>query len=195
MSVPTISPKQLEERRRAGEPVELIDVRMGSEFQEIHVEYAKNIPLDRLNPALVMAGRTGAAGSPLYVVCRSGKRAEQACQKFLAAGFENVVNVEGGTLACKEAGLPVVEGKKAISLQRQVQITAGLMVLTGIVLSLYVHPYWLGLTAFVGCGLVFSGITDTCAMGWLLAKMPWNQAPATNAPAATCCSSKTEHCG
>ena len=78
-----------------------------------------------------MQARNGSADEPLYVICRSGGRGQQACEKFLKAGFSNVVNVEGGTMACVEAGLPVVRGKKAISLERQVRIAAGSLVLLG----------------------------------------------------------------
>ena len=101
--------------------------------------------------------------------------AKQACAKFIAAGFTNVVNVEGDTLVWAEAGLPVVRGKKAISLERQVRIAAGSLVLTGAILGWLVHPAFIGLSAFVGAGLVFAGVTDTCGMGLLLARMPWNQ--------------------
>ncbi len=175
MSVKTITPKALQELRQAGRPVELIDVRTPVEFREVHVEFASNIPLDKLDPAAVMAARNGSADEVLYMVCRSGSRGKQACDKFIEAGFTNVVNVEGGTLAWDEAGLPVVRGKKAISLERQVRIAAGLLVLLGAVLGLLVHPAFVALSAFVGAGLVFAGITDTCGMGMLLARMPWNQ--------------------
>jgi rhodanese-related sulfurtransferase len=107
-------------------------------------------------------------------VCRSGGRSQQACEKFLKAGFANVVNVEGGTLACENTGLPLVRGKKVISLERQVRIAAGSLVLLGVVLGWLVHPYLVGLSAFVGAGLLFAGLTDTCGMGMLLARMPWN---------------------
>jgi rhodanese-related sulfurtransferase len=110
----------------------------------------------------------------LYLICRSGARGNQACEKFLKAGFANVVNVDGGTLACQDAGLPLVRGQKTISLERQVRIAAGSLVLLGIGLGWLVHPYLLGLSAFVGAGLVFAGVTDTCGMGMLLARMPWN---------------------
>jgi rhodanese-related sulfurtransferase len=114
---------------------------------------------------------------PLYVICRSGSRGQKACEQFQKAGFTNVQNVDGGTLACIDAGLPVVRGRKAISLERQVRIAAGSLVLAG-VLGSFVHPAAIGLAAFVGAGLIFSGITDTCGMGMLLARMPWNQCPA-----------------
>jgi rhodanese-related sulfurtransferase len=175
MAVKTISPKALHELHQAGRPVELIDVRTPVEYREIHVDFARHIPLDQLNPAAVMAARNGTADEALYMVCRSGSRGKQACDKFVEAGFTNVVNVEGGTLAWDEAGLPVVRGKKAISLERQVRIAAGSLVVLGAVLGWLVHPAFIGLSAFVGAGLVFAGLTDTCGMGMLLARMPWNK--------------------
>jgi hypothetical protein len=78
----------------------------------------------------------------IYVTCRSGSRGRQACEKFLAAGFANVVNVEGGTLAWAEAGLPVVRGKKAISLERQVRIAAGSLMLVGVALACFTGHSW-----------------------------------------------------
>jgi rhodanese-related sulfurtransferase len=153
----------------------LIDVRTPVEYREVHVGIARNVPLDRLDPASIMRARNGTADKTLYVICRSGGRGQQACEKFRAAGFSNVVNVEGGTLACVEAGVPVVRGKKAISLERQVRIAAGSLVLTGVILGWLVHPVFFGLSGFVGAGLVFAGVTDTCGMGMMLAKMPWNQ--------------------
>ena len=81
----------------------------------------------------------------------------------MAAGCTDVINVEGGTMAWDQAGLPVVRCKKAISLERQVRIAAGALALTGSVLS-FVHPYWVGLPGFVGAGLMFAGITNTCGI-------------------------------
>jgi len=108
-------------------------------------------------------------------------------ERFQAAGFNNVVNIEGGTLACVEAGLSVVRGKKSISLERQVRIAAGLLVLSGAVLGWLVHPAFIGLSAFVGAGLVFAGVTDTCGMGLMLARMPWNRVKETE---GSCCATK-----
>ncbi len=174
MTVTTISPQQLAELCKSGK-IDLIDVRTPVEFREVHAAAARNVPLDRLDPGAVAQARNGSKGEPLYLICRSGSRGRQACEKFLAAGFTNVVNVEGGTLACVEAGLPVVRGKKAISLERQVRIAAGSLVLLGVLLGWLVHPALFGLSAFIGAGLVFAGITDTCGMGMMLARMPWNQ--------------------
>jgi rhodanese-related sulfurtransferase len=188
MSVRTVHPWELEELRAAGKPVELIDVRTPAEFREVHVPFARNVPLDRLSPPDLMRGRDA---GPLYLICRSGGRGRQACERLLTAGYPDVVNVEGGTLAWAERGLPVVRGKKTISLERQVRIAAGALVLLAVLLGWLVHPAFLGLAAFIGAGLVFAGVTDTCGMGLLLAHMPWNQAggsaPCCKAPAKEAC--------
>lgn len=182
MTVTTISPQQLFQLQNAGSDIELIDVRTPVEYREVHADIARNIPLDRLDGTELTAGKSDS--TPLYVICRSGGRGKQACEKLQAAGFTHVVNVEGGTQAWEQAGLPVVRGKKAISLERQVRIAAGALVVLGSALGAFVHPYFIGLAAFVGAGLVFAGITDSCGMGMLLARMPWNQVAAPR-PSAT----------
>ena len=184
MNITVIQPQQLAELCKEGRKIDLIDVRTPAEFREVHLDIARNVPLDQLNAAALMQARNGSASEPLYVICRSGSRGKQACEKFLSAGFSNIVNVEGGTMACVQAGLPVARGKKAISLERQVRIAAGSLVLVGALLAWFVHPAFIGLSAFVGAGLVFAGITDTCGMGMILARMPWNQCSGN---ANSCC--------
>lgn len=184
MGVKTVTASELMALLSDGKPVDLIDVRTPVEFREIHAACARSVPLDRLDPRAVMGGRSDSA-EHLYVICRSGSRATQACEAFAAAGFPNVIVVEGGTLAWEKAGGQLVRGKKAISLERQVRIAAGFLVLLGIVLGLAIHPWFVFLSAFVGAGLVFAGVTDTCGMGMLLARMPWNQVRDEN---PTCCS-------
>jgi rhodanese-related sulfurtransferase len=181
--VNSISPRQLHDVKSAGKPIDLIDVRTPMEFREIHVEGACNVPLDTLDPALAVRSRRAAADDPLYVICRSGGRGKQACSKFITAGFPNVVNIEGGTLAWAEAGLPVVRGQKGISLERQVRIAAGLLVVLGTVLGYFTHPAFLILSGFVGAGLMYAGATDRCGMALVLAKMPWNR----GVPVGTSC--------
>ena len=175
MSIKTISPRELHALNSAGQAVDLLDVRAPLEFREVHAECACNVPLDALDPARVMLSRNAHGDQPLYVICRAGGRGQQACEKFVTAGFPNVVNVEGGTLAWVEAGLPVVRGKQVVSLERQVRIAAGLLVLLGIVLGWLVHPGFPVLSAFVGAGLIYAGVTNRCGMGLLLAQMPWNR--------------------
>ena len=184
MTVSAIDPQAFAKLCNAGEKPDLIDVRTPVEYREVHVGIARNVPLDRLDPASLMHAHKGSA-TPLYIICRSGSRGQQACERFLEAGFPNVVNVTGGTLACIEAGLPVIRGKKAISLERQVRIAAGSLVVLGAVLGGFVHLGFIGLSAFVGAGLVFAGMTDTCGMGMILARMPWNQC---REPTASSCS-------
>jgi len=175
MSNAAIKPYDLAGLRKEGKRIELIDVRTPVEYREVHVEGARNIPLDRLDPSALMQARNAAADEPIYLICRSGSRGQQACEKFIKAGYTNVVNIEGGTMACVEAGLPVVRGKKAISLERQVRIAAGSLIVIGAALGWFVDPAFIVLPAFIGAGLLFSGITDTCGVSMVLARMPWNQ--------------------
>ena len=167
-----LDPQSVREAHAAGK-VRLIDVRTPAEHGEVHIEGSSLMPLDRLEPSKV--------SGPCVLVCRSGKRAEQARQKLAAAGCENLSVLEGGVMAWEQAGLPVKRGKAVLSLERQVRIAAGLLVLTGTVLGTWVHPAFYGLAAFVGAGLTFAGLTDWCGMAMLLAKMPWNQR------SGTCC--------
>lgn len=185
MTVHTISPLELERLRRNGAKVDLIDVRTSAEFREVRAHIARNIPLDRLDAQDLVQGRNEHPEEPIYVICRSGNRSRKACEKLLAAGVTDVVNVEGGTLAWEAAGLDVVRGKRTISLERQVRIAAGSLVLLGVVLAWLVHPAFVAISAFVGAGLVFAGVTDTCGMGMLLARMPWNHVETEGATCAT----------
>lgn len=172
----TISPRQLFELQKKDANLPLIDVRTPAEHAELHVPGVHLMPLDRLD-ATRLAGTNGfKKDAPVYVLCRSGSRATQAAEKLEKEGFAQPCVVEGGTLAWAEAGLPVNRsGSKTMSLERQVRISAGAIVLTGVLLAQFVNPAFMWLSGFVGAGLMFAGITDTCAMGMLIAKLPWNQ--------------------
>jgi rhodanese-related sulfurtransferase len=172
MTAPSITLKELSRLRDCGQRLDIIDVRTPSEFSALRADIATNIPLHQLDPRAVVDSRAG--GEPLYLICQSGTRALMACEKFIAAGFANVVCVEGGTAAWESAGLPVVRGKKSLTVEQQVRISMGTLVLLGVILGLLVHPGFLGLSAFVGCGLVYAGITGRCGMATLFSKMPWN---------------------
>lgn len=174
LTMPSINVAELGAKLAAGERIDLIDVRTPAEFTEIHAEPARLIPLDRISPDEVRKSIGETGDGPIYVICKSGNRGRQACEKLMAAGL-NVVNVEGGTTAWAAAGLPVVRGRKTISLERQVRICAGALVFAGTVLGTLVDPLFLIVPAFVGAGLVFAGVTDNCGMAMILAKMPWNQ--------------------
>lgn len=154
----------------------LIDVRTAGEYHGLHAENAINLPLDTISEEQV---RKLANDHPrILVLCQSGNRAKLACDKL--PNDLPLFIVEGGTTAWVEAGLPVVKGKGVISIERQVRIAAGLLVVLGVALGYWVHPGFLGLSAFVGLGLTFAGITNTCGMGLMLAKMPWNRRPCHN---------------
>ena len=166
----TIKPTDLQNLLAADSGLSVLDVRTPVEFAEVHVPRARNIPIDQLDPKDFLELRT-----PVYLLCRSGGRASKAAEKFANAGVTDTVVVEGGTLAWVDAGLPLERSTvKVISLERQVRIVAGSLVVTGVLLAIFVHPYFIGLSAFVGAGLVFAGITDWCGMGLLLARLPWN---------------------
>jgi rhodanese-related sulfurtransferase len=176
--IETIAPGDLDALRTNEHAVDLIDVRTPAEFREVHVTFARNVPLGDLLPAVAAGSHNGSADGPVYLICRSGSRARAACEKLIQAGHRNVVAVEGGTDACVQAGLPVERGPKAVTLERQVRIAAGSLVLLGVILAWLVHPYLIGISAFVGAGLIFAGLTDFCGMGILLARMPWNRGDA-----------------
>jgi rhodanese-related sulfurtransferase len=168
----TISPVELQQILTAQPDAALLDVRTPVEFTEVHIPQARNVPLDELKPSVLQFSKS----QPVYLLCRSGQRATKAAEKFAKDGYSQPVIVEGGTLAWIEAGLPVSRSTvKVISLERQVRIVAGSLVLIGVLLGWFVHRGFFGLSAFVGAGLVFAGITDFCGMGLLLAKLPWNK--------------------
>lgn len=181
MNSETIAPKEM--KRRLDEGARVVDVRTPVEFASSHVPGALNVPLDRFDPAELKGSGVAGPGGPLHLICRSGARASKAAEKARAAGLE-VVCIEGGMDAWEAAGLPAVRGRKSVSLERQVRIAAGSLVVTGVALGFLVHPAFFGLAGFVGAGLVFAGVTDTCAMGMLIARAPWNRV-AGGSPAGT----------
>ena len=175
MSIQTISASELRQVLETQPDVDLIDVRTPMEFAAVHVTAARNIPLDQLDASKVSAARK-LPNQPLYVICRSGARSRQACEKLLAAGLGNIVSVEGGTQACEQANLSLTRSEvKGIPLDRQVRIAAGLLVVAGVLAGELVHPWGYWLAAGVGAGLVYAGVTDHCPMGLALARMPWNR--------------------
>ena len=170
------TPQQLNSVRAADPAAILIDVRTPAEFQEVHAKGAVNIPLDRFKAAEVISSHKLESEKPVYMICKMGGRSQKACDALSKAGLNSAVNVTGGTDAWVAAGLPVVSDRKqAFSIQRQVQLMAGSIALLGALLS-FVSSWWAVLPIFIGAGLVFSGLTNTCGMGTVLAKMPWNQA-------------------
>jgi len=175
--MPTISPQKFHDLVQRHAAIDLIDVRTPVEFRAMHVHGARPAPLDHLDPKDVVASRPADAEGPTYILCKTGKRAQKAAEKLAATGdAQQFVVVEGGIDGCLTAGIELERGpKKVITLERQVRIVAGLLVAIGTALGVFINPWFLVLPAFVGCGLAFAGITDTCGMAMMLAKMPWNR--------------------
>ncbi|MGO9611131.1 MAG: rhodanese-like domain-containing protein, partial [Verrucomicrobiia bacterium] len=171
----SITPRELHRRMTEGFPTELIDVRTPAEYAAVHVSGARLLPLDKLDAAAFLKSR-GTCDAPLYVMCQSGIRAAKAIEKFRQAGFEGCVVVEGGIEAWVHAGLPVERGEsKVLPLMRQVQIIVGFLSAAGAALALTMNVRFAIIPLVTGCGLLFAGLTGTCGLALLLAKMPWNR--------------------
>lgn len=156
--------------------VRLLDVRTPSEFENAHIGGAYNVPLDLLGEH---AKDVRAATGPVVLICQSGQRASRAEQLLRSAGQANVHVLEGGMKEWLARGLQVNRVRARMSLERQVRIAAGAMTALGAIAALTVSPLFALIPAFVGSGLVFAGVTDTCAMGLLLARLPYNRGAVT----------------
>ena len=172
----TISPAGLSALLDAGNAHELLDVRTPPEFASEHVPGARLIPLNKLRVEAFLEQHK--PGTPIYVLCQAGARASKAIEQFESAGCTDCVLVEGGTQAWVDAGLPVHRSvRKVLPLMRQVQIVVGSLSAIGAILALAVNLWFVVVPLFLGCGLVFAGITGTCGMALMLARMPWNRGP------------------
>jgi len=154
----------------------LLDVRTPGEYEAVHIRGAYNVPLDTLSEHA--PNIRAQVSEPVVLVCQSGTRARRAEAALQAAGMPQLHVLDGGINGWVAAGQPVERGEQRLSLERQVRIAAGALAATGGVLALVANPLFALLPAFVGSGLVFAGVTDTCGMAMLLSKLPYNR-PAT----------------
>lgn len=153
----------------------LIDVREPGEYAGERISSAKLLSLSQFNPEEINSLRDR-QDKLVVLYCQSGNRSKQAAQQLLNTGCESVIHLQGGLMGWKQCGYQTEINKNApISIMRQVQIVAGTLVFTGTVLGAFVSPWFLILSGFVGAGLTFAGVSGTCAMGVLLAKLPYNQ--------------------
>jgi rhodanese-related sulfurtransferase len=156
--------EQLGDRR----PMQALDVRSAAEFATGHVPGAVNIPMEQVESRL-----EDLPPGPLVLICESGTRAEIVAGWF--GGRREVTLLEGGTRAWRNAGYPLVGCAPCRwTLERQVRLIAGLIVLAGTLLAILINAKWVYLSMLVGAGLTFAGATNICGMAILLAKMPWN---------------------
>jgi rhodanese-related sulfurtransferase len=174
MSTPTTSvdAHTVAEWMRRDESVRILDVRTPAEYESVHIPGSYNVPLDMLAEHAEELQRH--IDEPVVLVCRSGNRAAQAEQRLAAAGMASVKVLDGGMLAWQSGGGPVNRGHQRWSLERQVRLVAGGIVLAGIAASVAV-PWLKYLSGTIGAGLALAALTDTCAMGSLLAKLPYNR--------------------
>jgi rhodanese-related sulfurtransferase len=156
--------------------IRLLDVRTPGEFETIHVPGAYNVPLDTLAEHAEELHRN--VRQPVVLICRSGDRARKADAALRRSGMENLHVLDGGIVRWETEGHPVRVGPKRWGLERQVRLVAGSLVLASTLAGLLVAPPVAWIAVFVGAGLTFSAVTDTCTMAMLLAKLPYNR-PAT----------------
>lgn len=150
----------------------LVDVRGRDEYAREHIPGARSIPLDELDPATLPAE----PGQAVILQCASGQRSASACDELEGAVTVPLHELKGGLQAWKAAGLPVaVDVKAPLPIMRQVQIVAGSMVVLGVLLAWSLHPAFMLLSAFVGAGLVYAGVSGDCRMARLLARLPYNR--------------------
>jgi len=169
-----LTPQEVQTRLSAGKAV-LLDIREADEFARAHIPGAHSQPLS----AWEQAHLTVDPDADVIFTCRTGMRTAGACDRLAARVSGDAFVLDGGLDAWAKAGLPVSENKAApMEINRQVQITAGLLILTGVVLGYSVSPLWFGLSGFIGAGLTFAGLSGTCGMARVLMLMPWNKAAA-----------------
>lgn len=167
-----ITVNELREKMNQGTGVTVIDVRTGAEHRAVHINGVRNIPVEFISQHIDELKQMDV----VYVHCHSGGRSAMVCEDLALHGVTQLVDVKGGIQAWIKQGFPVVKTKKwAIPVMRQVMIIAGGLVLSGVVLSHFVAAPWIWLSAAVGTGLLYAGLSGHCMMSDLLSKMPWNR--------------------
>ena len=166
-----LSPQQVRERIDAGRAV-LVDIREPDEFARSHVKGAQSQPLSTWEKAHLSID----PDADVIFTCRSGMRTAGACDRLAARVSGEAFVLDGGLDAWAKAGLPVeTDADAPMEIMRQVQIAAGSLVLIGVLLGFIVAPAWFALSAFVGAGLTFAGVSGFCGMARLLMLAPWNR--------------------
>lgn len=152
--------------------IKLLDVRSVLEFNEVHIKDAINIPIDALSAKI---NDLNQSKQSYILLCRTGNRSAMAADMLMQSGIHGVKVMQGGITRWQKEGLPIIKGETSISLERQVRIIAGSLVLFGIIMFWFVSWVFIFISIFVSCGLLFAGITDNCLMGTLLMKLPYNK--------------------
>ena len=156
------------------ENVLLMDVRTPAEFREVHIPGSLNVPLGDVKRQLSGILERAADGS-MAIVCHTRMRSQVVHDEFERLGIPGIPILKGGIASWVESGLPVIRGERSLSLQRQVQIAAGSLMVLGVLLGTFVSSWFLALPGLIGLGLVHAGATGTCTFAVLLARLPCNR--------------------
>ncbi|MDD5085791.1 MAG: MBL fold metallo-hydrolase [Candidatus Omnitrophica bacterium] len=167
-----ISPKDAKELSMRDTSVKFLDVRSPLEFSEVHIQDSVNVPIDMLTSKLEDLSKPD---TTYIVLCRTGNRSPMAADMLLQSGIRSVKVMGGGMTRWQKEKLSVVKGAGGISLERQVRLIAGILVLLGILLGWFVSSVFIWISIWVACGLILAGLTDNCLMGMLLMKLPYNK--------------------
>ncbi|MEV0156921.1 rhodanese-like domain-containing protein [Micromonospora sp. NPDC050686] len=168
----TVDATTLRELIDSGRAPRLLDVRTPAEFETLHIPGAYNVPLDLLKEH--RAELRSHLDEDVVLICRSGARAGQAQQALAEIGLPNLKVLNGGMLAWQASSAPIAQGRQRWDLERQVRLVAGSIVLLAILGSVFV-PGLKWVAGFIGAGLTFAALSNTCAMGMLLSKLPYNR--------------------
>lgn len=169
----TLSPSQLRSYLSSHPDMRytIVDVRSPDEFRHEHIENSINIPLD----TVLSHVETLRNYEHVFLYCRSGNRSGQACATLHGANIPHATSIEGGIAEMERAGFSVLRTKGTLPLLQQVLLSAGSLVVTGIVLSVLLSPWFSLLSLGVGIGLMYAGISGNCMLSVVLARMPWNR--------------------
>ena len=171
-SLEMISPTDSLSLLKKDPQTKILDVRSALEFSQAHIENSINIPIDMIAAKI---GELSQSKQSYLVLCHSGTRAAMAADMLMQSGIHTAKVIEGGIARWQKEKLAVIKGQGGISLERQVRIIVGSLVLLGIIMSWLLHWAFIFIPAFVSCGLIYAGLTDNCLMGMLLMKLPYNK--------------------
>lgn len=172
--VGNITPQALHLLRDQGQACRIVDVRSPAEFAGERLADSESIPLDQFSSEMIRS--LGVSGKGVYLLCQGGVRAERAARLLVDAGVKGCVVVEGGLNGWKAAGLPVERGGgRMLPVMQQTQLVIGLFSAVGAALAIWKNPWFALIPLGMGAGLIFAGLSGTCGLALLLARMPWNQ--------------------
>jgi rhodanese-related sulfurtransferase len=175
-----ITSTELRDRLASDKPLWLLDVRTPAEFETAHIEGSYNVPLDVLNDRSSDVARQLDQSHDIVLVCRSGQRSTQAAELLQSEGVTGGTVLENGITDWEGQGFDVKRGVRRWDLERQVRLVAGSVVLSSVLGSIAV-PRLKWLAAAIGGGLTYAAVSNTCAMGTALSKLPYNRGATTDA--------------